>query len=168
MFTSFLCAGNIGPGGFCLAVPGCERHAGPALGAQSASRASALAAEELVRDAAETVQSFSSLVGQRDARFAADFADARPAVRVNVERRVSRIAPGKCPGGSEMFGGLRRKALRAAVNCRGHVPVVPVLNAEAVRYGVHGADFMGVVLGYHDTQVKRDACLVSRSESPRE
>jgi hypothetical protein len=44
-----------------------------------------LAAEELVRDAAEAAQSLDSLVCQRDVGFAADFADGRLAVRVDVE-----------------------------------------------------------------------------------
>src|SRR5580704_62715 len=79
--------------GFGLAVLGRQRHAGAARGAQGAPGAAALPAEKMVGDAAEAVQALGSLVCQRDARLAADLADAGPAVRVNVEGRVPRIAP---------------------------------------------------------------------------
>src|ERR1039458_3433100 len=152
-------------GGLGLAVLGRQRHAGAAHGAQGASGAAALPAKELVGDAAEAVQALGSLLCQRDARLAADLADAGPAVRVNVEGRVSRIASGERLGPGQMRKRLRGQALPAAVNGRGHVAVVPVPDAEASGHRVHGVNFVGVICGDHDAQVERDAGLAGRSQS---
>jgi hypothetical protein len=79
-----------------------------------------LTEQQTVRDTAQATQALDSFVHQGDAGIAADFADARVAVRIDVEKRVAGVAARKYFSFPEMLHRLRRQGLSAAIDRRDH------------------------------------------------
>src|ERR1700683_705405 len=104
-----------------LAVELDEGHARTASPLELAAGASALPQEEAVGDRAESCQAGRALGDEVAAGFAADFADGRAAVGVDVEEGVPGVAAGEDLPLAEVGGGLRGQRLGAGGDGRGPV-----------------------------------------------